>query len=410
VNIFRKLGIEHLFGGAAIIAAPVSIYAPAGMTAIVGAAGAGALLVLWRSGQLADIWRSRLALIFALLIAWGTLSALWAVHAEDALTLARGLVLLFIAILALVAMARVLDAPAKRTLGILLTAALALGAVLLAAELFSDAWLNRSFHDWRHGTTTVSGGVLDRGLIVLVFLGFLSAIGLARSGWMLAGFGAMLPALILSFFANSHSARISAAVGLGIFLAVWFAGPWLVRALGAIAVLFVLVMPALPFGPLSPMLLKPMLTGVKYSALHRLYIWEFTARRIAERPIAGWGLNSARAIPGGDQVAPGGGELLGLHPHNGALQVWLELGLPGALLLVALLWLLFRAIARLDDRFARAAAAGLAVAALGIACLSFGIWQNWWVATLGFTAAVATALAGPNKEPKTPYIEGRLAL
>lgn len=211
----RKFGVEHLLGAAAIIAAPVAVYAPAGMTPIVGAAGIGAVLMLWQSGRLAELWRNRLALIFALLIAWGTLSAVWAVHADDSLTLARGLALLFIAILALIAAAGALDEAGRQRLGIMLAIALALGAVVLAIELASNAWLNRLFHDWRHGNSVVSGGVLDRGLILLVFFGFLTAIGLARRGWLLPGFAAMFPALLLSLFANSHSARIFAALSYG---------------------------------------------------------------------------------------------------------------------------------------------------------------------------------------------------
>ncbi|HUN51893.1 MAG TPA: O-antigen ligase family protein [Candidatus Sulfotelmatobacter sp.] len=407
---WRGLGIEHLFGGAAIAAAPVSVYAPAGMTVVASLAGVGAILALWRGGRLADLWRNPFAPLFALLMVWGTVSFKWALHPEDTLSLARSLILLFIVILALVAAARGLDEAARRRLGILVTAAVALGVLLLAIEEASGVWLSRMLHEWQHGNMVVSGGVLDRGLTVTVLLGFVAAIGLARRGWLLPGFAAMFPALLVSFFANSHSARIAAAVGIGIFILVWFAGPWLVRGLGILAGVFVLIMPMLPFGPLSPMLLKPLLTGVKYSALHRLYIWEFTAHRIADHPLAGWGLNSARTIPGGDQVAPGGGELLALHPHNGALQVWLELGLPGAILFAALLWLIFAAIARLEDRFARAAAAGLAVAALGIACLSFGIWQNWWVSSLGFAAALAAGVSGPAKIPPGPYAGDRLAL
>jgi hypothetical protein len=71
-----------------------------------------------------------------------------------------------------------------------------------------------------------------------------------------------------------------------------------------------------------------------------------------------------------------------------------------------LFWLIFASIAKLEDRFARAAIAGLAMTAFGIACLSFGIWQNWWVATLGLAAALAASLTRPAPLP-SPYLEGR---
>ena len=67
----------------------------------------------------------------------------------------------------------------------------------------------------------------------------------------------------------------------------------------------------------------------KISAGHRLLIWSFTGDRIAERPLTGWGLDASRAIPGGrDPIRPGEA-WMPLHPHNAALQLWLELGAPG---------------------------------------------------------------------------------
>ena len=81
--------------------------------------------------------------------------------------------------------------------------------------------------------------------------------------------------------------------------------------------------------------------GFKDSAGHRLLIWSFVGTRISERPALGWGLDSSRAIPGGKYEIRPGQARLPLHPHNAALQIWLELGGIGALpaaALIALLW------------------------------------------------------------------------
>src|SRR5207302_8324015 len=75
----------------------------------------------------------------------------------------------------------------------------------------------------------------------------------------------------------------------------------------------------------------------KVSAGHRLLIWSFTGEHIAERPLLGWGLDSSRAIPGGNSEIRPGQNWLSLHPHDAALQVWLELGMPGAVLVALLL-------------------------------------------------------------------------
>jgi len=129
------------------------------------------------------------------------------------------------------------------------------------------------------------------------------------------------------------------------------------------------------------------------SAVHRLLIWDFAAERIAERPVLGWGMESSRTIPGGagkpdpamlDEFGVTSDaarawfqytQLMPLHPHNLALQVWLELGVVGALLMALLL-------AMVAWHLPNAAGCGVFAAALVIAMLSYGAWQYWWVAGL----------------------------
>ncbi|MCB2101668.1 MAG: O-antigen ligase family protein [Rhodobacterales bacterium] len=164
---------------------------------------------------------------------------------------------------------------------------------------------------------------------------------------------------------------------------------------GAVA-LVVLVAPVLPLTVLAP---ARIIDGAWPSGAlqHRLYIWEFAAHRIAEKPLLGWGMNAARIIPGGDTVVsnpavPFNGTLMPLHPHNAALQVWLELGLPGALILAALAALAVLAAARARaGRMAPALVTGQVVTALVMMNQSYGIWQSWWLAVL-WLATLATAL------------------
>jgi O-antigen ligase len=81
-------------------------------------------------------------------------------------------------------------------------------------------------------------------------------------------------------------------------------------------------------------------------------------------------------------------ELMPLHPHNGALQLWLELGVIGALIGAALMLALGVAASR---SAAPAAGAGMLASAAVTGMLSFGLWQAWWVASL-LLAMVALAL------------------
>jgi O-antigen ligase len=72
-------------------------------------------------------------------------------------------------------------------------------------------------------------------------------------------------------------------------------------------------------------------------------------------------------------------EVMPLHPHNGALQLWLELGGIGALIGAALMLALGFAASR---SAAPAVGVGMLASAAVTGMLSFGLWQAWWFASL----------------------------
>jgi len=116
-------------------------------------------------------------------------------------------------------------------------------------------------------------------------------------------------------------------------------------------------------------------------------------------------LDSSRAIPGGDDPIRPGETWMPLHPHNAALQVWLELGAPGAVLFALLVATIWSALARVEwpRLFAAAAGASLTIAFVG--CFAtYGMWQEWWLGTLSFSlflilvmGRVAGCAASPRK-------------
>jgi len=77
-------------------------------------------------------------------------------------------------------------------------------------------------------------------------------------------------------------------------------------------------------------------------------------------------------------------EQMPLHPHDAALQIWLEAGGIGAgLTAVFVVVALFGAAGRWPvNRVGSAAAFAFGFAALVVCALSYGIWQTWWLAIL----------------------------
>lgn len=386
-----RLDAGLLLGAAALIACIVAVLAPLGLTAVFGLAGALGLALHWQQGSLRGLIATPLATLLVALSLWALASAAWAIVPEDALSTIRGVAPLLLAALVLIGLRHNVDAAAQHRLSQLLVLGFALGLALVLIETVSGFAILRLL---RFGRARDFGlTALDRAAVLLMLLAFPVAIALRRDGQRLLPYLALLAAPLPSLFANTQSARVAAVSGLVMAGITWFAGWRWVRGVGVALATLVVVAPMLPQGPLAPDKWTAWLSGLKNSAGHRLRIWEFVSGNVAEHPFAGWGMDASRSIPGGTAYFPTGGQKLSLHPHNAALQLWLELGLVGALLGAALVLLALWSISRIEDRFARAAAAGMAVAAFVMANLGFGIWQNWWLATLGLTAAVTAAVS-----------------
>jgi O-antigen ligase len=190
--------------------------------------------------------------------------------------------------------------------------------------------------------------------------------------------------LVASVIVSSDACLVALALG-GV---AWL----LVRNLGATGGKILLALVAAPF-VLAPL---AVLLGVETGLvawLHkmtpaswdaRLNIWTFAADQIQHHPFRGWGLDASRTF----------GPAIPLHTHNAELQLWLELGAIGAALAgVFFCWLTYE-VTRLSERSRgeAAMAAGALVSYLVIGALSFGVWQEWWLA-LGAVTLIACGLA-----------------
>ena len=113
-----------------------------------------------------------------------------------------------------------------------------------------------------------------------------------------------------------------------------------------------------------------------------------TSARFAEAPVAA-------------QVPPDMRILLGVgHPHNSFLQVWAELGVPGAFLAALVLMLMLARIATLPAADL-AVALGLVACAASIAFVEHNGWAGWWTAGLGAAITWARAARARSRTPAT---------
>ena len=384
----------------AVLMPTLAVYAPLGLAPLFTVAAVVLLLARARDvgGSVREV--APLASLLLLLALWATLSAAWSILPRHSFL--EGLRLLAVSAggLVLLGAGRALEPPQRGRLRIAMIAGVAFAILLLLIEGSTDAALAH-FIFARPGLTLTR---FDRGTTVLVLVLWPAVVALGRRGvaWsLLLGAAGTLAVLLM----HSSAAALALAASVAAFVVAWW-WPRLVALTLAAAV--ALLAGALPYALPSDRAVVAIhqdAPWIKYSGIHRLMIWRFTADRIAERPWLGWGMDASRALPGSRtdlaQLYPRAGltpdaTALPLHPHDAALQWRVELGPVGALLCVAIVcWSVWR-VARAPrlSRAERAGALGWATAALIIAMLSYGAWQAWWLSGLWLTAALYAAALG----------------
>lgn len=214
--------------------------------------------------------------------------------------------------------------------------------------------------------------------------------------WGFRGRNVLIATLALMILAASHFTSADAS-GAALLLggAVWLGTrvigkPFVRGMIPAVSTLFI-------FAPMV------VLWGVRsglFAWLHaiappswdaRLNIWAFAANQIVEHALRGWGVDASRTF----------GNAIPLHTHNAALQLWLELGALGAALAAAFFaWVLYRIVAWTgENRRDGAMAAATLTAYVLVGGLSFGVWQEWWLA-LGVIAAIGCVIAQKSSAPR----------
>ena len=326
-------------------------------------------------------------------LAWSLISIAWSPFPASSLRVGREFLPTLAAAYLLANLAPGRIPPFAAKLG---AAAVALAGLLIAVDLAADLALERALghraaafvHNrpaltldlvagplalvlWRGRSRILAGGVLAFGA-----LGVLRSISGAAQLGLLAGAALFAAARLLPWRAGIG------LVGIGLGLAVALApveGDLLASA-----------MPEAAHARLVQSSSRARVAiarsfGAAVAADPWLGAGFGTSARFAETPVA-------QAVPAEMRVLLGVG-----HPHNSFLQVWAELGLPGAFLAALTLMLMLARIARLDQPD-RATALGLVACAAAIAFVEHNGWAAWWTAGLGAAISWMRAASRPHAE------------
>jgi O-antigen ligase len=282
------------------------------------------------------------------------------------------------------------------------TLVLSIGLAAMALIFMIDALFKAPLYQWvrtaAHQTARPDLALRDlsRAAYVLALLFWPAAVRVDHPKLRFVAAGLAAATLVGAFVLNADAPFAALGVASAVFFAVRFGGRPAVLVLLAGVVLYFLTAPVLILLLDRGQTLHPAADDIRVQSWAiRLDIWRFAAARIHERPFWGWGLDAARTF------SPN----IPLHTHNAAIQIWLELGAVGACL-AALFWSwVVVQIDRLEsvDRPAAAAAAAATSAYLTIGALSFGVWQEWWLALGALTAVVCIALVKAREQDRPAH-------
>jgi len=388
-----RAGFEFGLDICVLLFLPILVLASKGAAPLAAVAGLCALGMV--VPQRAAAWRRvrGVALLFAVLLVWGGLSALWAVAPGHSLLIALRLAGLFAAGLALIAAASEIAAPMRLLL--CFVAGLAIALALAVVQLRTQGALTNPLSHREFIEPALNQA--EDGFAFLILP--LTATLILRRQRILALVLAVVTVAVIGVLVGD-AARVAFIVGVVVAALLYRWRDRLTQAAAVASLVLILTAPQL-FPPLAGITIaRDAAAEIKFSAWHRLEIWSFVGARIAEKPLFGWGLDSARAIPGGTDLTPEGRPWLPLHPHNAALQLWLELGWPGAVWLALFIGGLWLAVGAAPWPLLYAAATGGSlVTALLVALGSYGIWQEWLISSEFLTLFVILVMARLATQP-----------
>jgi O-antigen ligase len=373
------------------LAVMTPLYGWLGVRGFAPGVGFAGLLCLAHARPRAADWLG--LILFALLVEWAVISAFWSPQplphtAHDigrftGLHLAQQIPLSG----ALVIAARRFQPPAARRaltalaigLGVLITVLLVEWAT--GAALFQGVQpiIGKRVRPDMAMRSVNQGGYA----LALLIWPTAAALWLRRWRWAVALLGLGTAATLVLLHVSAP--LFAFVAGGAVFAAVLWAGRPIALGLTGLAVVETLLTPWLVRAFVEDGLFDPVRGRLPPSWAARTDIWTFTSARMSEKPLFGWGLDASRTFK--DNIP--------LHPHDGPLQLWFELGAPGAIL-GALIWaFIFWRLAELArrDRLAAAAGCAVATACLWIGAFSFSLWQEWWICLSAFAFAAVVALA-----------------
>ncbi len=341
------------------------------------------------------IFRDAYSKITIITAVYALISSLWAVDPEQSINLLWRMLLIFIAAIASLEFAQKISNKQADLIGKYLLSGLIIAFIGANIEYFFDGIITKFFRGFQekehvYALTDLNRGASYLSLMIWPVFAYLflnkrkviAIVLLLIAGWTLTNL-------------ESQSSVMGLILGVLAFIFIYFTKKTGMKILMALSVISVILV-AYTAKTMDPAKIYQEIPEISGSASeYRLHIWSFAANKASEKPLLGWGFNSARSIPvTKEEYLPGGRHPLPLHTHNNVMQIWLELGAVGLVLFSAFMLSIMYTISQNNSK-TMAFQAGLFATYFAIGETGYGIWQNWWVAA-GIISAFFIFIATKN--------------
>tara|TARA_R110001592_G_scaffold27763_26_gene102972 strand:+ start:33020 stop:34234 length:1215 start_codon:yes stop_codon:yes gene_type:complete len=272
-----------------------------------------------------------------------------------------------------------------------------IAALICTFDLATDMSLYRILH---HKTETdiFNSSVMNRGVVCTVLSYFIALIFIkdmdAKHKYLLLG-GLTVSVLAMLALTQSQSGQL--AFGVGLALALIFPQRYRISyyLLGG--------------GIILGMFLTPYIVSILFADLighaeetswlqdafvgNRLEIWDFVIKYAMHNPLLGYGIEATRYVPAFEHDYLYHKEATILHPHNFAVQIWMEFGLLGTLICATIMGLFVKHISLIDNQTTKRAVTSLFIITLLFASMTYGLWQGWWLGEFIFIMGICVSLS-----------------
>lgn len=194
-----------------------------------------------------------------------------------------------------------------------------------------------------------------------------------------------LVTLILLFKTDSQAAQLAVIIGLLAYALCKVMPRLFIPGVFAFAI-FILV--AMPF--MAPVAFDKFAEGIhengkisrQASSDMRLENYDFISKKIMEKPVTGFGMDATRFMTFETEKKFFPSDTI-MHPHNMALQVWIEFGVIGIVTFSGLFVFLYLCIQR-SNPHDRCLFVTVFCVAIVFLMVSWSIWASWFVGLLLF--------------------------